>query len=206
MALVCEGFPHQRQKTPISKQWKMWNSKVKEICWSKVPCFFRLIVFLKLFHFTLVWIGLRKKLRTGRVGDDYLLPSSAAASSTAPQPTSRWSSVFQTAQSLFETLTGHVPPQMSQTDMDLLKKQLGERGLHAWVPWWWFQIFLIFPPKWGTGWWQLKYLLFSLLFVEKIPILTNTFQMGWNHQLGKISTHFDLRIFFNWVGEKPTNF
>ncbi len=105
-------------------------------------------MFLKLFHFTLVWIGLRKKLRTSRVGDDYLLPS-AAASSTAPQPTSRWSSVFQTAQSLFETLTGHVPPQMSQTDMGLLKEQLEKRGLHAWVPWWWFQIFFIFPPKWG---------------------------------------------------------
>jgi len=60
---------------------------------------------------------------------------SAAAASTAPQaPTSRWSSVFQTAQSLFEALTGHVAPQMSQTDMDLLKKQLEKRGLHAGVP------------------------------------------------------------------------
>ena len=31
--------------------------------------------------------------------------------------------------------------------------------------WWWFQIFFIFTPNLG-----------------KIPILTNTFQMGWNHQ------------------------
>ena len=32
---------------------------------------------------------------------------------------------------------------------------------------WWFQIFFIFNPTWG-----------------KIPILTNIFQVGWNHQLG----------------------
>jgi len=68
------------------------------------------------------------KLRTGRLGD--------AAASTAPQPSfpSRWSSVFQTAQSLFEALTGHVAPQMSQTDMDLLKEQLEQSGLRAGVP------------------------------------------------------------------------
>ena len=32
---------------------------------------------------------------------------------------------------------------------------------------WWFQIFFIFTPKIG----------------EDEPILTNIFQMGWNHQL-----------------------
>ena len=32
---------------------------------------------------------------------------------------------------------------------------------------WWFQIFIIFTPTWGN-----------------VPILTNIFQMGWNHQLG----------------------
>ena len=36
-----------------------------------------------------------------------------------------------------------------------------------WFSRWWFQIFVIFIPTWG-----------------KIPILTNIFQMGWNHQLG----------------------
>ena len=34
-----------------------------------------------------------------------------------------------------------------------------------------------------TRWWQLKYFLFSPRKLGKIPILTNMFQMGWNHQL-----------------------
>ncbi len=34
-----------------------------------------------------------------------------------------------------------------------------------------------------TGWWQLKYFLFSPLFGEDEPILTNIFERGWNHQL-----------------------
>ncbi len=33
-------------------------------------------------------------------------------------------------------------------------------------------------------WWQLKYFLFSPRKLGKIPILTNIFQMGWNHQPG----------------------
>ena len=33
-----------------------------------------------------------------------------------------------------------------------------------------------------SGWWQLKYFLFSPRNLGKIPILTNIFQMGWNHQ------------------------
>ena len=37
-----------------------------------------------------------------------------------------------------------------------------------------------------TGWWQLKYFLFSPRTLGKIPILIHIFQMGWfNHQLGK---------------------
>ena len=31
--------------------------------------------------------------------------------------------------------------------------------------------------------WQLKYFLFSPLLGEDEPILTNIFQLGWNHQL-----------------------
>ena len=35
-----------------------------------------------------------------------------------------------------------------------------------------------------TGWWQLKYLLFSPPKIgEDEPILSNIFQRGWNHQL-----------------------
>ena len=33
-----------------------------------------------------------------------------------------------------------------------------------------------------SGWWQLKYFLFSTLFGEDEPNLTHIFQMGWNHQ------------------------
>ena len=65
--------------------------------------------------------------------------------------------------------------------------------------------FLIFIPKFGEG----------------EPILTNIFQMGWNHQLDNLGggfnvfflnfhpeiwgrwTHFDLRIFFKGVALKP---
>ena len=39
------------------------------------------------------------------------------------------------------------------------------KSIITWTSWW-FQIFVIFIPTWG-----------------KIPILTNIFQMGWNHQL-----------------------
>ena len=34
-----------------------------------------------------------------------------------------------------------------------------------------------------SGWWHLKYVLFSNPYLGKIPNLTNIFQMGWNHQL-----------------------
>ena len=33
-----------------------------------------------------------------------------------------------------------------------------------------------------SRWWQLKYFLCSTLLGEDEPILTNMFQMGWNHQ------------------------
>ena len=33
------------------------------------------------------------------------------------------------------------------------------------------------------GWWQLNYFWFSPRTLGKIPILTNIFQRGWNHQL-----------------------
>ncbi len=36
--------------------------------------------------------------------------------------------------------------------------------------------------KYWTGWWQLKNFSFSPRKLRKIPILTNIFQMGWNHQ------------------------
>ena len=35
----------------------------------------------------------------------------------------------------------------------------------------------------STRWWQLKYVLFPPRSLGKIPILTNIFQLGWNHQL-----------------------
>ena len=37
-----------------------------------------------------------------------------------------------------------------------------------------------------TGWWQLKYFLFSPRNLGKISHLTNIFQMGWNHQLDEL--------------------
>ena len=43
---------------------------------------------------------------------------------------------------------------------------------------WWFQPFFIFTPMWG-----------------KIPILTNVFQMGWNHQPLKYSTVDTVDVF-----------
>ena len=45
-------------------------------------------------------------------------------------------------------------------------------GKDRWITRWWFQIFFISPlPR----------------YLGKIPILTNIFQMGWNHQ----PDHFD---------------
>ena len=42
----------------------------------------------------------------------------------------------------------------------------------------------LFEQELGGGF---KYVLFSPLFGEEEPILTNIFQMGWfNHQLGKV--------------------
>ena len=38
----------------------------------------------------------------------------------------------------------------------------------------------------GTGWWQLKYFLFSTLPGEMIQFDNHIFQMGWNHQVGKV--------------------
>ena len=43
--------------------------------------------------------------------------------------------------------------------------------------WWWFQRFYICTPIWG-----------------KIPILTNIFQMGWNHQLGLAGFLFAINV------------
>ena len=44
-----------------------------------------------------------------------------------------------------------------------------------------------------SRWWQLKYFLFSSLFGEDEPNLTNIFQMGWfNHQPVVILTLFSL--------------
>ena len=62
----------------------------------------------------------------------------------------------------------------------------GENPHQNWIgcfgfPRWWFQIT---QTNTLTRWWQLKYFLFSPLF-GKIPIVTNIFQMGWNHQLAK---------------------
>ena len=37
----------------------------------------------------------------------------------------------------------------------------------------------------GTRWWFQIFFYFHL-YLGKIPILTNIFQMGWNHQLGKV--------------------
>ena len=46
-----------------------------------------------------------------------------------------------------------------------------------------------------TGWWQLKYFYFQP-YLGKIPIFTNIFQMGWNHQLEKGSMFFFFFFFF----------
>ena len=46
-----------------------------------------------------------------------------------------------------------------------------------------------------TRWWQLKYF---FMFIPKIgedePILTNIFQMGWNHQLAYIWVYVCINI------------
>ena len=41
-----------------------------------------------------------------------------------------------------------------------------------------------------SRWWQLKHFLFSPRTVGKVPILTNIFQLGWNHQLDFFVRHF----------------
>ena len=57
---------------------------------------------------------------------------------------------------------------------------------------WWFQIFFIFTR---TGIWQLKYFSFSPRNLGKWSILTNIFQMTWNHQLDSLSFWKDLFLF-----------
>ena len=47
-----------------------------------------------------------------------------------------------------------------------------------------WQVMVYVQPK--AGWWQLKHFLVSPLPGEDEPILTNIFQMGWNHQLERI--------------------
>ena len=42
------------------------------------------------------------------------------------------------------------------------------------------------PAKSTTRWWQLKYFWNFHPYLGKIPILTNIFQTGWNHQLDKV--------------------
>ena len=41
-----------------------------------------------------------------------------------------------------------------------------------------------------SRWWQLKYFFNFHPYLGKIPILTNIFQMGWNHQLDILSGWF----------------
>ena len=53
---------------------------------------------------------------------------------------------------------------------------------------WWFQIFIIFTPTWGND-----------------PILTNIFQMGWNHQLGMhVFVHYMFYLHWNIPGSSFT--
>ena len=67
-------------------------------------------------------------------------------------------------------------------------KRSGESNMSRW----WFQFFFIFITTWG-----------------KIPILTNIFQMGWNHQLDVVTGRFTEKYwntqFFRWIlgGWKP---
>ena len=60
-------------------------------------------------------------------------------------------------------------------------------GNGDWKPWklgWFRSRKLQLTNQLGGGF---KYFLFSPLPGEKIPILTNIFQMGWNHQLERLS-------------------
>ena len=47
----------------------------------------------------------------------------------------------------------------------------------------------VFQPRW----WQLKYFWKFHPYLGKIPILTNIFQMGWNHQPATVSGQISLR-------------
>ena len=64
---------------------------------------------------------------------------------------------------------GFFPPPGDATsspkNLDLCNLQGSQTYSHVYSRWW-FQIFLFFDP-----------------YLGKIPILTNIFQMGWNHQL-----------------------
>ena len=54
------------------------------------------------------------------------------------------------------------------------------------------------PSKLGGG---VKHFLFSHLLGEKIPMLTNIFQMGWNHQLVDVWTIKSMEVnqFVQWL-------
>ena len=60
----------------------------------------------------------------------------------------------------------------------------------------WVPVFVFFkqsgeinnPPNWIPRWWFQRSFIFTP-YLGKIPILTNIFQMGWNHQLDTYSDH-----------------
>ena len=67
-----------------------------------------------------------------------------------------------------ERLVVFQPSRLSGVNLLLVSVRVMKCFCHSWESRWWFQFFLFsyFHPYWG-----------------KIPILTNIFQMGWNHQL-----------------------
>ena len=58
-------------------------------------------------------------------------------------------------------------PQLDRSEINFID------GEEQWKTRWWFQLFFIFTPIWGR--WS---------------ILTNIFQMGWNHQLENVDESF----------------
>ncbi len=63
----------------------------------------------------------------------------------------------------------------------------------------------IASQRWNR-WWQLTYFLFSPRKLGKIPILTNIFQLGWNHQLVEFVSEGNWEVLHTWLKHMKNKF
>ena len=75
-------------------------------------------------------------------------------------------------------VTAHPPANQQRTFNDFNLGVYPESGVSIWSIWDFCK-----RHQQITRWWQLKYFWNFHPYLAKIPILTNIFQMGWNHQL-----------------------